>query len=312
MNNGHKCTLAGCFAILIWSTIVGLIRNVTEQLGPIGGAAMIYSVSALLLMVFIGLPRIRLFSWQYLLIGGALFVSYEICLSLSLGMANNRTQAVEMGVINYLWPSLVVLLAVVTSNKVVDKRVYLAIALSFFGVAWTVSGEGGISLSQLSDNIASNPLSYSMALLGAFIWALYCNITKWLANGKNAITWFFSATSIMLWVTYFHSNEAAITLSTNASLDLLMAALAMAGGYALWNIGLLGGNMVLLASLSYFTPLLSTFFSAFILDIALTSSFWQGVLMVTTASLCCWWFTREKTITPQEPAEYVHLDKPTS
>ena len=138
--------MAGCCAILIWSATVGLVRNVAEQLGPVAGAAMIYSVSALFLMICLGAPRLKAFSFKYLLIGGLLFVSYEICLSLALGMANNRTQAVEMGVINYLWPSLIVLLAVFTSKHPVDKRVYPAISLSFFGVAWTVSGEGGISL----------------------------------------------------------------------------------------------------------------------------------------------------------------------
>ncbi len=296
MTNTQKYTFAGCLAILIWSSIVGLIRNVAEQLGPIGGAAMIYTVASLFLFIFIGAPRLSHFSRKYLIIGASLFVGYEICLSLALGMANNRIQAVEMGVINYLWPSLVVLVALFSSKKVIDKRVYPAIALSFVGVAWTVSGEGGISVNQLMENIATNPLSYSLALLGAFIWAFYCNITKQLANGKNAITWFFMATAVTLWVLYMMSDEAVIVFTPSSVVDLLLASAAMAGGYALWNIGIIGGNMLLLATLSYFTPILSTFLSATILDIELTTSFWQGVIMVTIASLLCWWCTREKTL----------------
>jgi len=306
--NSHKFTLAGCLAILIWSTTVGLVRNVAEQLGPIGGAALIYSVSSVFLLIFLGAPRFKVFSLKYLLIGGALFVSYEICLSLALGMANNRIQAVEMGVINYLWPSLVVLLAVFSSDKPVDKRLYPAIALSFFGVAWTVGGDQGISISQLAANIATNPLSYSMALTGAFIWAFYCNITKKLANGKNAITWFFIATAITLWITYLMSDEPAIVFTSGAAIDLLITGVAMGSGYALWNIGIIGGNMMLLATLSYFTPLLSTFFSALILDIELTATFWQGVVMVTVASLLCWWFTREKPAAALDEAEYIKAE----
>lgn len=308
MTNAHKYTLAGCLAILIWSTTVGLVRNVAEQLGPIGGAAMIYSVSAVFLLIFLGAPRFKVFSLKYLLIGGALFVSYEICLSLALGMANNRIQAVEMGVINYLWPSLVVLLAVFSCDKPVDKRLYPAIALSFFGVAWTVGGEQGISISQLAANIATNPLSYSMALAGAFIWAFYCSITKQLANGKNAITWFFIATAVTLWITYLMSEEPAIVFTSGAAVDLLITGVAMGSGYALWNIGIIGGNMMLLATLSYFTPLLSTFFSALILDIELTATFWQGVLMVTIASLLCWWFTRDQPSPAIDDAEYIKVE----
>ncbi|GLR73594.1 aromatic amino acid DMT transporter YddG [Aliivibrio sifiae] len=295
MNTSYKYTIAGCAAILFWSMIVGLIRNVTEQLGPIGGAAMIYSVGSLFLVLVMGLPKLSVFSLRYLLIGGGLFVSYEMCLSLALGMANSRNQAVEMSIINYLWPSLTVLFAVLASHKPVNKVIYPAILLSFFGVAWTLSGDQGLSITQLIENAASNPASYSLAFTGAFLWAIYCNITKKLANGKNAITWFFIATALALWIKYAVSDEGAIVMTSSAVIDLLLAGMIMGSGYALWNIGIIGGNMVLLATFSYFTPILSTFFSAWILDIELTIQFWQGVIMVTIASLLCWWFTREKS-----------------
>jgi len=295
MKGIDKYTAAGCIAILLWSTTVGFVRNVAEQLGAIGGAAMIYTVSSLFLVIFLGAPRLKLFSLKYLLIGGSLFVSYEICLSLALGMANNRTQAIEMGVINYLWPSLTVLLAVFTSKKPVKKAIYPAIALSFFGVAWTVGGDQGISFAHMADSIASNPASYIMAFTGAFLWAFYCNTTKQLANGKNAITWFFIATAIALWIKYLISDAPTIILTADAAFDLLLTGAAMGGGYALWNIGILGGNMMLLATLSYFTPIFSTFLSAWILNIELTATFWQGVVMVTAGSLLCWWLTREKS-----------------
>jgi uncharacterized protein YaaW (UPF0174 family) len=38
-----KATLTGLAAIVLWSTMVGLIRGVSEGLGPVGGAAMIYA-----------------------------------------------------------------------------------------------------------------------------------------------------------------------------------------------------------------------------------------------------------------------------
>lgn len=40
----QKATLIGLVAIVLWSTMVGLIRGVSEGLGPVGGAAMIYSL----------------------------------------------------------------------------------------------------------------------------------------------------------------------------------------------------------------------------------------------------------------------------
>ncbi|MCG6507470.1 EamA family transporter, partial [Vibrio parahaemolyticus] len=116
---------------------MGLTRTVAEQFGPIGGAALIYSVASLFLLGVMGVPNFRGFSLRYVLIGGTLFVSYEICLALALGMANSRHQALEMAVINYLWPALTVLFAVLTSRKAVSLWVYPSIALAFVGVAWT-------------------------------------------------------------------------------------------------------------------------------------------------------------------------------
>ncbi|KHT62094.1 aromatic amino acid exporter [Photobacterium gaetbulicola] len=294
MFSKHKYTFAGCIAILLWSTIVAFIRNVAEQLGPVGGAAMIYTLSSVLLLVVVGAPRLSRFSPRYLLIGGGLFVSYEMCLALALGMANDRVQTIEMSVINYLWPALTVMLAVVASRQKVSKLLYPAMAMAFIGVAWTVSGEQGLSLTRLTANVATNPVSYGLAFSGAFIWAVYCNITKRLANGQNAIAWFFIATALALWVKYALTDQPAMVWSGEALLNLVLAAVAMAGGYGLWNIAIIGGNMVLLATLSYFTPLLSAFFSALIFGITLGATFWQGVVMVSAASLCCWYLTRKK------------------
>ncbi|MFR3707429.1 MAG: hypothetical protein ACLTXH_06635 [Enterobacter hormaechei] len=100
-----RATLTGLAAILLWSTMVGLIRSVSEGLGPVGGAAMIYTVSGLLCLVTVGFPDLRRFSTRYLLAGSILFVSYEMCLALSLLPRRARRQLRWAWSI-YLWPSL--------------------------------------------------------------------------------------------------------------------------------------------------------------------------------------------------------------
>ncbi|EDD9880096.1 aromatic amino acid DMT transporter YddG [Salmonella enterica subsp. enterica serovar Enteritidis] len=113
----QKATLIGLVAIVLWSTMVGLIRGVSEGLGPVGGAAMIYSLSGLLLIFTVGLPDIRRFPGRYLIAGSVLFVSYEIYLALSLGYAATRHQAIEVGMVNYLWPSLTILFAILFNGQ---------------------------------------------------------------------------------------------------------------------------------------------------------------------------------------------------
>ena len=290
----NKYTLYGVLAILLWSTITAFIRDLSELFSPIGGAAMMYTVSAIFLMLVMGIPKIKHYPKRYLMIGGGLFVAYEICLALSLGMANSRHQAMEMAIINYLWPALTILLSVLISAKKVNILVYPSILLAFTGVAWCIAGEQGISLDILLSNISDNPLTYFMAFSAAIIWAIYCVVTQRISNGKNATTLFFSATATALWVQYFISNEPSLDFTLPSTLTLLLAGIVIGAGYALWNQAMIGGDIILLGTLSYFTPVFSTLFASVYLSISLTGSFWQGVALVTLGSLICFLVTRTK------------------
>ena len=290
----NKYTFYGVLAILLWSSVTAFIRDLSELFSPIAGAAMMYSVSAIFLMLVMGVPKIKDYPVRYLLLGGGLFVSYEICLALSLGMANDRQQAMEMGIINYLWPALTILLSVLVSSKKANLLVYPSILLAFTGVAWCIAGDQGISIDSLIHNISDNPITYLMAFSAAFIWAIYCLITKRISNGKNAIVLFFAATAITLWLKYFLSSEPSIQFTTPSSLTLIIAGITIGTAYALWNQAVIGGNIILLGTLSYFTPVFSTLFASVYLSITLTGSFWQGVALVTLGSLICFLVTRAK------------------
>ncbi|OKP52936.1 aromatic amino acid DMT transporter YddG [Serratia marcescens] len=287
-----RATLFGLLAIVLWSSVVGLIRSVSEGLGPIGGAAMIYSVSAAFLLVALGVPKWRSFPRPYLIVGSLLFVSYEICLSLSLGYANTRLQAIEVGMINYLWPCFTVLMALVLNGQRAKWWLLPGLLLSLFGIGWIMSGEGGWSPAQMLANVRSNPLSYALAFSGAVIWALYCNLTKKIAQGSNGVVLFIVLTALALWLKYAFSTENGMQFNVGVTVTLLCAGVAMGAGYAAWNVGILHGNMTLLATVSYFTPVLSAVFAALVLHTSLTVNFWQGVAMVILGSLICWRATR--------------------
>lgn len=289
-----RFTLYGCIAILSWSCLLGIARLVTESLGPVGGSAMLYSLSSIFLLIVVGIPKLSYFSLKYLVLGGAMFVCYEIFLALALGYSNSRSQAIEVSIVNYLWPALTVLFAVLGSNKKPNWLLYPAVMLAFIGVAWTVSGDSGLSPTQLVANISSNPIVYFMAFAGAVIWAVYCNLTQRQQSKHNAITLFFIATAISLWIKYAFTDEPPMAFNWQAMRYLVASAALMAGGYGLWNIAIVGGNMVFLATLSYFTPIFSALFSSLILGVTLSHSFWQGVVMVTVGSLMCWLVTKEK------------------
>ncbi|MCA6954318.1 aromatic amino acid DMT transporter YddG [Pectobacterium polaris] len=291
----QRATLTGLLAIVLWSTSVGLIRSLTEALGPIGGAAMIYSTSTLCLLAFYGLPRIKTLPRIYLFAGGTMFVCYEIFLSLSIGLADSRMQAIEIGMINYLWPSLTVFFSLFINQQKSRFLLWPGLALSLGGIVWIMKGESDWTPELLWNNILANPLAYSLAFSAALTWALYCNITKRYGQGKSGVSLFFFVSSLVLWIQYAFSAEGAISLTLPSSLQLLFMGTSTALAYSVWNIGIQHGNLTLLATASYFTPVLSTLLAALWLNITPAISFWQGVAMVTAGSLLCWYATRSPT-----------------
>jgi len=292
--DSKRATLIGLAAIVLWSTMVGLIRGVSEGLGPVGGAAMIYTLSGLLCLLTVGFPSLKRFPPRYLIAGSVLFVSYEICLALSLGYASNRHQAIEVGMVNYLWPSLTIVFAIVFNGQKSNLWVIPGLLISLLGVAWVLGGERGLHVDEIVSNVVSNPLSYGLAFAGSFIWAAYCTVTSKYAKGHNGITLFVLLTALALWMKYLFSDQPEMVFSLPVVIKLLMCGVALGFGYASWNIGILHGNVSVLATVSYFTPVMSAALAAVLLNAPLSFSFWQGALMVCAGSLLCWYATRNK------------------
>lgn len=292
MQTPNKFTLLGLLAIVLWSAIVGLIRSVAEHVGATAGAALMYTLASILLLLTVGLGNLRAFPRAYLIWGGLLFVAYEVCLALSLGYAHSRQQAIEVGMVNYLWPALTMVFALVFHGQKSNWLILPGMAMALAGIAYVLGGDAGLQLASMAANIQDNPLSYGLALLGALLWAGYCTVTVKIARGSNAITLFFTLTACVFWLQYLALGAEPLQLSAQALTQLSLAAAAMGLGYAAWNIGILHGNITILAGASYFTPVLSAALASWMLHTPLTRSFWQGAAMVTIGSLLCWISTR--------------------
>ncbi|WP_241609436.1 aromatic amino acid DMT transporter YddG [Rosenbergiella australiborealis] len=289
----NKATAIGLVAILLWSTIVGLMRSVTGALGAVGGAAMIYTLSSLILILTVGFPKISKFPRKYLIWGGLLFVVYELCLSLSVGLAKSDSQAIEVSMVNYLWPSMTLLLACIADGKKLRPLMLGGMLVCLAGVGKVIGGANGLSIPGMIDNLASNPISYGLAFSGAIIWSFYCVLTKKIAEGCNGITLFFMLTAAVLWLKFSLSDNVHMDFTPTVIVNLLLVAGSMGLGYAAWNTGILHGNVTVLATASYFIPVLSALFAALLLGESLGYTFWIGALMVSFGSVLCWWVTRK-------------------
>lgn len=290
--NSNKATLIGLTAVILWSFIVALIKQISHFFGPVAGAALIYSLASILLLCSVGWTSIKLFPPKYLIWGSILFVGYEICLALSIGYSQTNLQAIEIGMVNYLWPTVTILFAVVFNQQKVNWLIIPGLVLSFLGICWVLAGEQGLSLEQISNHIYSNPLSYVLAFIGVLLWSAYCTVTTRHAQGHNGITLFFVLVSICLWIKWLWLGDYQLDFELQSVFYLCCAAFAMAMSYGAWNIGIMHGNVTLLAAASYFVPVLSTLASVFILNTTLSFSFWQGAFTVCVGALLCWLSTK--------------------
>ncbi|QOL33186.1 drug/metabolite transporter permease [Bifidobacterium eulemuris] len=308
-----RATAVGLLAILLWSLMVALVRIVTDAFGATLGTAMVYTTGVVLLMIFHRPAPLKAYPKRYLLVGGALFVFYETAISLSIGLASTATQSVEVSLVNYLWPTMMVLLAAALAKprgqgenqdngerkgdhgseratKHAVWRVLPGAIVATCGVVLSVGGNSGLDWQVAAANIASNPLPYLLAFAGALAWAVYAVITPALSAGQDGTSVFFPCVAVVLWVIHFASGEGlpAAMPQVGSWLAVPAAAAVIAGGYACWGYGILHGSLSKLAVASYATPLLSVAASALLLGLSLSVPFWCGAVLVVAGSLLNW------------------------
>ncbi|WP_140494708.1 aromatic amino acid DMT transporter YddG [Bifidobacterium sp. UTBIF-78] len=291
-SGGHvvsaRATTIGLMAILLWSFMAGTVRIVAEDFGATLGSALIYTVGGILLLIFRRPAPIRQFPKKYLIVGGLLFIFYESSISLSLGLASTAASSVEVSLVNYLWPTMMVLLAAgVSHRRHTVLKVLPGAVVATVGVALAVGGNSGLDWHLAATHIAANPLPYALAFMGAFAWSIYAVFTPAMAHGVDGTSLFFPCVAVALWIIHFASGQGmpATTPGPVAWLFVLLAACAIGGGYACWGYGILHGSMERLAIASYATPVLSTAASAVLLGLALSLPFWCGALLVAAGSV---------------------------
>lgn len=153
---------------------------------------LIYTVGGILLLMFRRPAPIREFPKKYLIIGGLLFVFYESSISLSLGLASTDASSVEVSLVNYLWPTMMVLLSAgVSHRKHAVVKVLPGAIVATAGVVLAVGGNSGLDWHAAVQHIAANPLPYALAFVGALAWSVYAVFTPAMSHGVDGTSLFF-------------------------------------------------------------------------------------------------------------------------
>ncbi len=290
--NTNQATALGLLAPALWAMSVGLVRTVTVEAGIAGGVCLLNLTAAVLLMGVFGIPRLRDFPVKFLTFGLASALTCELCFPISMGLCESSRETIEVGMVNYAWPCLTVLFAILFNGQKSRWWVVIGLVVAFLGMAMVLSGKGGLNFCEIATNVGKNPAPYVMAFIGAVAWAAYSSVTRAIGIKKNPVVLIFLCNALIYASLYFYGFGARFTPSVEAFKSILFAGAVMAAGYAVWNLGIIFGRMTVLAIASYFTPVLSCLFSAFYLGESLEISFFKGVGLVVAGSLICWAATR--------------------
>ncbi len=293
VHSSHLATAGGFGAILLWSTTVAVARSLSEQVGPVTAAAAVYGVSGVAALISLlrcsRRQRILRLPARYLVGCGTLFVGYMLLLFLAIGWADSRQQVLEVGLLNYLWPTLTLILSLVFLEKKASWVLFPGTLLALAGVFVVITHGAPVSWQALSRNLASNPGAYSLALAAAVSWAMYSNLTrKWASSQEEgAVVIFLPITAIVLLLICFFLDEPR-EWNRRSLAESLFLGIATYGAYMLWDYAMRRGNIVTVAAASYLTPFFSTIVSCLYLAVVPGARLWVGCGVLILGSILSW------------------------
>ena len=251
--NTRAATLAGFAAILMWSALAVLIVA-TGAVPPFQLTAMTFAIGALAGAIVLAWRR----DWAFVTnmtasawlhgVGGLFF--YHALYFFALRFA----PPAQAGLVNYLWPLLIVLLSGFLPDERLRFRHLIGALLGFAGTFILFAGRENFALA------AQAWPGYAAAFAAAFIWAGYSVLSRvMMAAPSSAVVPFSAITALLAAICHLALETTVWPESFGAWLALLALGLGPVGiAFHLWQIGMKHGNMRLLGVMAYAAPLLST------------------------------------------------------
>lgn len=247
--------LLALVAIGIWSSLA-LLTTLVAGLPPLFSTGVALCIGGL-----VGLPGVR--NWRLppftFAVGVGGIFGYHALLFAAFSLA----PAVEVNLLNYLWPLLIVLLSplVLRGLRLTPRHVAGAVA-GLSGAVLIATGGGPIGAAsggQLPNQLAG----YLLALSAALVWAVYSLMTKRVPPFPTSAVGGFCLASGLLSLALFRLSGGAtfVMPHPNPGEWLALAALGigpMGAAFFAWDAALKRGDPRIIGSLAYLTPLLST------------------------------------------------------
>jgi drug/metabolite transporter (DMT)-like permease len=252
--NPRTATLIGLTAILMWS-LLSVLTVATGKIPAFQLAAMTFGIGAAVAFAsFLFRPaafaamKQPLVAW---VVGvGGLF-GYHALYFLALRFA----PPAEAGLLNYLWPLLIVLFSSLLPGERLASHHIIGALLGLAGTVLLLAGNtAGFAPSQIPGLAA--------AFLAAFVWAAYSVMSRKLkAVPTDAVAGFCLATALLAALVHNMVETTVWPETVGQWLAIIALGVGPVGAaFFVWDIGMKRGDIRVLGAASYATPLLSTAF----------------------------------------------------
>jgi drug/metabolite transporter (DMT)-like permease len=196
-----------------------------------------------------GSPFLTLSNWQAWTVGvGGLFfyhVTYFAAMSLAPPM--------EVSLIAYLWPLLIVVLSAMLPGEKLKAHHVLGVVLGFAGAALVIS-KGNFGA--IGQNLT---LGHGLAFLCALIWGLYSVLSRKLDQvPTDAVAGFCLATGVLAMIAHCLTETTVWPNGTGQWLAIVLLGVFPVGlAFFTWDYGVKRGDIMVLGAASYLSPMLS-------------------------------------------------------
>ncbi|MBS7706421.1 aromatic amino acid exporter YddG [Chelatococcus asaccharovorans] len=246
-------TRVGLGAIALWSLLAALTAA-SGKVPPFQLAAMTFALGGLLgcaswIVKPAGVAALRQ-PWRVWLVGVSGLFGYHALYFAALRIA----PPAEAGLINYLWPLLIVLFAALLPGEKLRPAQILGAIFGFAGVLVLIFSKQDLSFS------GAYVPGYLAALGAAVIWAIYSLLSRALGTvPTDAVAGFCLVTSVLSALCHIAFEETVWPAFWWQWLAIVVLGVGPLGAaFYCWDIGVKRGDIGFLGVAAYATPVIST------------------------------------------------------
>jgi drug/metabolite transporter (DMT)-like permease len=251
----RTATFVGLTAILMWS-LLAVMAVATERIPAFQLAAMTFAIGGLSgcaswLFRPLGVRALRQPPVAWLVGVGGLF-GYHALYFIALRLA----PPAEAGLLNYLWPLLIVLFSSLLPGERLAPHHLIGALLGLAGTVLLVAGNTSIAFEPTQIQ------GLAAAFVAAFVWAAYSVLSRRLASvPTDAVAGFCLATAALSAIAHVLTEPTVWPDSGAQWLAIAALGVGPVGlAFYVWDIGMKRGDIRVLGAAAYATPLLSTTF----------------------------------------------------